>query len=78
MKAMTGNSTAEAFYRVFRSLPKKERLAAARFILEDQEIRRLFDLTELPNAVTLKAFAEDKAKMPVFDTVDDLRKDLLS
>lgn len=32
---------------------------------------------EVPNETTLEAFAEDKATMPRFHTVDDLHKDLL-
>jgi hypothetical protein len=71
-------STAEAFYRVFRALPKKDRLTIARYILEDEDIRRSFDKLEIPNETTLKAFAEDKSAMPVFDSVEELRKDLLS
>jgi len=32
----------------------------------------------MPNYMTLKAFAEDKTKMAVFETIHDLREDLLS
>jgi hypothetical protein len=32
---------------------------------------------EIPNETTLKAFAEDKSAMPVFHSVEELRKDLL-
>jgi hypothetical protein len=70
-------STAEAFYRVFRALPKKEQLAVARYILEDEDIRRSLDMLEIPNDLTLQAFAEDKTTMPVFRSIDELRKDLL-
>ena len=63
----------EAFYRLFRSLSQKERFEAARYILEDEEIR--YHL-KIPNEITLKAFAEDKNNMPVFNTIDELRKDL--
>jgi len=70
-------STAEAFYQVFRALPKKDRLAIAHYILEDEEIRDSMQL-EIPNETTLAAFAEDRTSMPVFQTVDDLRKDLLA
>jgi hypothetical protein len=70
--------TAEAFYNIFCALPKKERLAIVRYILRDKEIQKKFKLAEIPNAITLKAFAEDKKKIPVFETIDDLRKDLLS
>lgn len=34
--------------------------------------------SEIPNEATLKAFAEVKSKMPVFNSIDELRKDLLS
>jgi len=71
-------STAEAFYRVFRALPKKDQLTVAQYILADEDIRRRFDKLEIPNETTLKAFAEDKSAMPVFHTVEELRKDLLS
>jgi hypothetical protein len=71
-------STAEAFYRLFRALPKKDRLTVARYILEDEDIRHSFDKFEIPNETTLKAFAEDKSTMPVFHSVEELRKDLLS
>jgi hypothetical protein len=71
-------TTAEAFYKVFRALPKKDRLAVARYILEDEDLQQGVDLTEIPNKVTLKSFAEDKSAMPVFHSVDELRKDLLS
>ena len=71
-------STAEAFYRVFRALPKKDRLSVARYILEDEDIRRSFDKLEIPNETTLEAFAEDKSAMPAFHSVEELQKDLLS
>lgn len=71
-------TTAEAFYRVFRALPAKERVMAARYILADEDLRRRFDLPETPNETTLKAFAEERAAMPTFRSVDELRKDLLS
>ena len=71
-------STGEAFYRVFRALPKKDRLTVARYILKDEDIRRSFDKLKLPNETTLKAFAKDKSTMPVFHSVEELRKDLLS
>ena len=70
-------STAEAFYRVFLALPPKERLAAAGYILANAEVRKKFDLLEMPNELTLKAFAEDKQDTPVFETVEDLRRNLL-
>ena len=71
-------STAEAFYRVFCALPKQEQLAVSRCILEDETIRHSLDKLEIPNNTTLKAFAEDKATMPVFHTIDDLRRDLVT
>lgn len=71
-------STGEAFYRVFRALPKKDRVTVARYILKDEDIRASFDKLEIPNETTLKAFAEDKSTMPVFHSVEELRKDLVS
>jgi len=68
-------STAEAFYRVFCALPKNDQLAVVRYILEDEKIQHNL---EIPNETTLKAFAEDKSKMQVFHTIDELRKDLLT
>nr|VFK81059.1 MAG: hypothetical protein BECKSD772D_GA0070982_12104 [Candidatus Kentron sp. SD] len=66
--------TPEALYRMFRTLPQNERFMAARYILEDEEIRRYL---EIPNETTLAALSEDRGDMPVFDTMDGLRKDLL-
>jgi len=63
--------TAEAFYILYNALPKKERLKAARYILEDIDM-------EIPNETTRKSFAEDKSLMPEFHSMDELRKDLLS
>jgi len=71
-------STAEAFYRLFCALPKKDRLVVVQYILDDEEIRQSFDLPEIPNKATLKAFAEERAEMPVFESIQDLREDLLS
>jgi len=71
-------STAEAFYRVFCALPKKDRIEVARYIFQDTEVRHHFELTEIPNDETLKSFAETKSSMPVFKTVNALREDLLS
>ncbi len=78
--ANAGNqmSTADAFYRVFCALPKKDRVAVARYIFQNTEIRQTLELTEIPNALTLKSFAEDKSQMPSFGTIKDLREDLLS
>jgi hypothetical protein len=71
-------STAEAFYRVFCALSKADRLAVAWYILHDNDIRQQLEQAENPNDITLKAFGEDKATMPVFGTVHELREDLLS
>lgn len=71
-------STADAFYRVFCALPKKDRVAVARYIFQNNEIRQTLELNEIHNALTLKSFAEDKSQMPSFGTIKDLRKDLLS
>ncbi|RJP35496.1 MAG: hypothetical protein C4527_00115 [Candidatus Omnitrophota bacterium] len=71
-------STAEAFYRVFRALPKQDRLAVAHFILEDEDIQKELIEIEIPNETTLEAFHEDKSTMPVFHSIDELRKDLYS
>ena len=71
-------STAEAFYRVFCALSKKDRFAVAHYILQNEEIRQNLELPEIPSDTTLKAFHEDKTKMPVFETIHELRDDLLS
>lgn len=67
-------STAEAFYRVFCALSINDQIAIARYILENEKIQHLL---EVPNEATIKAFAEDKSKMPVSHSIDELRKDLL-
>jgi len=71
-------STAEAFYRVFCALSLQDRIAIARYILADEQVQHGLALSEVPNSVTLQAFAESKEDMPVFDTVDELVEDLLS
>ncbi|GAK58355.1 hypothetical protein U27_05329 [Candidatus Vecturithrix granuli] len=71
-------STAEAFYRVFCALSKSDRLAIARYILQDIDVRQQLEHLEIPNDVTLKAFAEERSGMPVFETIQELQKDLLS
>ncbi len=71
-------STAEAFYRVFCALPKKDRVAVARYIFQNTEIRRTLELTEIPNDQTLRSFTEGPSRMPVFTTIQALREDLLS
>ncbi len=63
--------TAEAFYTLYRALPKKDRLKVAQYILEEGDI-------QAPNGTTLKSFAEERSVMPEFHSVDELRKDLLS
>ena len=68
-------STAEAFYRVFCALPKKDRLTVARFIFDNDDIRHEF---EIPNETTIAAFEEDVSGMPVFHSIEELRKDLLA
>jgi hypothetical protein len=70
-------STAEAFYRVFCALPKKDRVAVARYIFQNTEIRHTLEFTEIPNDQTLNSFAEDKSNMPLFTTIQALREDLL-
>jgi len=77
-RATNQMGTAEAFYRVFCALPKKERVAVARYILQDTEIRQTLAFPEIPNDQTLKSFAEDTSHMPVFTTLQGLREDLLS
>ncbi|HLC15819.1 MAG TPA: hypothetical protein VJL89_06295 [Thermodesulfovibrionia bacterium] len=46
--------------------------------MDDEEIGRNFNLAEIPNKLTVEAFAEEVSQMPVFSTIEDLRKDLLS
>jgi hypothetical protein len=59
MKSTSKISTPEALYRLFQALPAKERFAAARRILEDEEVRQHL---KLPNEMTLAAFAEDSER----------------
>jgi len=77
-KTSTTISTAEALYLVFRTLAKKDRLAVARYILEDEDIQNNSELFDIPNKTTLRSFAEEKITMPVFHSTEELRKDLLS
>ena len=72
------NGAAEAFYKIFRALPREERVAITRYILTDEDVQKNLDLLELPNGVTMQTFAVDKQKMTSFETVDELREDLLS
>ena len=53
-------------------------MTVARYIIEDEEVRDGLNTLEIPNQITLDAFAEDKSTMPRFDTIDELRKDLLA
>lgn len=69
---------AEAFYILFRSLPKKEKIAVAKFILEDEEVQKNAAENHIPNELTLESFEEDKSKMPRFDSLEALRKDFMS
>jgi hypothetical protein len=71
-------STAEAFYVVFRSLPKKDQLAIVKYILADEDIHEIIALSKIPNETTLKTFSEDKSSMPLFYSIEELKKDLLS
>ena len=71
-------TTVEAFYRLYRALPKKDRLKIARHIFEDQEIIASLEKDSSPNALTSKAFEETRENMPAFSTIEDLRKDLQS
>jgi hypothetical protein len=71
-------STAEAFYRLYRTLPKRDRLKVAQYLIKDGDIQHGFDQIQIPNETTLKSFGEDKSVMPEFHSVDELRKDLLS
>ena len=77
-KPETKVSTAEAFYLVFCALPKKDRLTVARYILQNEEIRKSIKYFEAPNVATVKALEEDPRKMPEFRTIEELRQDLLS
>ena len=71
-------STAEAFYQVFCALPKNVRVAVARHIFQDDEIRKSMGLIEFPNETTVKVFAENKEDMAQFNNIEELRQDLLS
>ena len=68
--------TAEAFYKIFLSLPLQERMTIVYYILEDKDVQK--NLTQRPNQVTLEAFAENRQDMPLFHTIDELEADLLS
>lgn len=77
MPKRTNISTAEGFSIVFRALSKEDQLAVARYILKDEEIRRALEQSEIPNDETLEAFYEDKDDMPAFESISELREDLL-
>ena len=69
---------AEAFYKIFRALPLEERVAITQYILTDEDVQKNLSLLEIPNGITIHAFSENKQTMASFDTVDELREDLLS
>jgi hypothetical protein len=69
---------AEAFYKIFRALPREERVAITQYILADEDVRKNLSLLEIPNGITIHAFLENKQTMASFDTVNELREDLLS
>lgn len=69
--------TAEAFYVIFRALTKKDKMAVASYIFDDEDIRSRDDLPETPNQITLASFVEAKSAMPLFQSIDDLKKDLM-
>jgi len=72
------NGAAEAFYKIFRALPLEDRVAITQYILADEDVQKNLGLLEIPNLVTIRAFAEGQQNMALFDTIDDLREDLLS
>ncbi len=72
------NGTAEAFYKIFRALPPEDRVAITQYILADEDVQKNLGLLEIPNVATIRAFAESQQNMALFDTIDDLREDLLS
>ncbi len=43
----------------------------------DEEIWQALEQSEIPNDTTLKAFAKDKINMPVFETISELREDIM-
>ena len=69
---------AEAFYKIFRALPREERFAIMQYILADEDVQKNLRLLEIPNELTVQAFAENRQNMTLLDTVDALREDLLS
>ena len=59
---------------MFQTLSHDERFRAARYILGDEEMRRHM---KIPNEITLEALSEDRDDLPVFNTIDEFREDLL-
>ncbi|CAK8722251.1 MAG: hypothetical protein CDV28_11635 [Candidatus Electronema aureum] len=57
MKSTSKISAPEAFYRLFQALPAKERFAAAKYILEDEQVRHHF---KIPNEMTELMEPEDE------------------
>lgn len=57
VKSTSKISAPEAFYRLFQALPAKERFAAARYILEDEQVRHHFNI---PNEMTELMESEDE------------------
>ncbi len=53
-------STAEAFYRLFSALSLQERIAITHYILADEQVQQSLVHSEVPNSVTLQAFAESQ------------------
>ncbi len=43
----------------------------------DEKIWQALEQSEIPNDTTLKAFAEDKINMPVFEPIAELREDIM-
>ncbi|MCZ7667677.1 MAG: hypothetical protein M5U34_10895 [Chloroflexi bacterium] len=72
------DGAAEAFYRIFRTLPPEDRAAITQYILADEDVQKTLGLLEIPNVDTIQAFAESRQNTAFFDTVDALRADLLS
>lgn len=69
--------TAEALYILFRSLPKKEKLAAAQYILEDEEVRKNEEYFSIPNKVTFNSFEEEISEISEFHSMEGVRNDLV-
>lgn len=50
-------STAEAFYRLLSALSLQERIAITHYILADEQVQQSLAHAEVPNSMTLQAFA---------------------